>query len=199
MGKNNSNPRKLINSKYNSIKYCEQNKCLINKVNALLRPIFLQKHAQPDSKWMQQQSMLYMKRIFLCVSKNGQSHKTLCIYTPMSFHLSVGMPMLHCLHTSLSEQAHDTMCIYITLWASPMIHFEYRCTHLSVDVPIVLTGHLGMGLVLGLEVEVLVAHIVWLSGHQALVLEHFDRSVVDQVILQGVPSPTHPYHQVTIL
>lgn len=107
--------------------------------------------------------------------------------------------MLHCLHTSLSEQAHDTMCIYITLWASPMIHFVYRCTHLSVDVPILLTGHLGMGLVLGLEVEVLVAHIVWLSGHQALVLEHFDRSVVDQVILQGVPSPTHPYHQVTIL
>lgn len=115
MGKNNSNPRKPINSKYNSIKYCEQNKCLINKVNALLRPIFLQKHAQPDSKWMQQQSMLYMKRIFLCVSKNGQSHKTLCICTPMSFHLSVGMPMLHCLHTSLSEQAHDTMCIYITV------------------------------------------------------------------------------------
>lgn len=91
------------------------------------------------------------------------------------------------------------MCIYITLWASPMIHFVYRCTHLSVDVPILLTGHLGMGLVLGLEVEVLVAHIVWLSWHQALVLEHFHRSVVDQVILQGVPPPTHPYHQVTIL
>lgn len=162
-------------------------------------PIFLQKHAQPDSKWMQQQSMLYMNRIFLCVSKNGQAHKTLCICTPVSFHLLVGIPMLHCLHTSLSEQAHDTMCIYITLWASPMIHFVYRCTHLSVDVPIVFTGHLGMGLVLGLEVEVLVAHIVWLSGHQALVLEHFDRSVVDQVVLQGVPSPTHSYHQVTIL
>lgn len=128
MGKNNSNPRKPINSKYNSIKYCEQNKSLINKVNALLRPIFLQKHAQPDSKWMQQQSMLYMNRIFLCVSKNAQSHKTLRICTPMSFHLLVGMPMLHCLHTSLSEQAHDTMCIYITLWASPMIHFVYRCT-----------------------------------------------------------------------
>lgn len=80
-----------------------------------------------------------------------------------------------------------------------MIYCVYMCTHLSVDVPIVLTGHLGMGLVLGLEVEVLVAHIVWLSGHQALVLEHFHGPVVDQVILQGVPPPTHPYHQVTIL
>lgn len=80
-----------------------------------------------------------------------------------------------------------------------MINFVYRCTHLSADVPILLTGHLGMGLVLGLEVEVLVAHIVRLSGHQALVLEHFDRSVVDEGILQGVPPPTHPYHKVTIL
>lgn len=114
----------------------------------------------------------------------------------MSFHLSMGMPMIHCLQF-----------IYLFQWTSPIqCVFKYlcdqahdtMCTHLSVDMPIVLTGHLGMGLVLGLEVEVLVAHIVWLSGHQALVLKHLHGPVVDQVVFQGVPSPTHPYHQVTI-
>lgn len=42
----------------------------------------------------------------------------MCVHTPLSFHLSVGMPMIHCLYTSLSKQARDTICIYISPWAS---------------------------------------------------------------------------------
>ena len=83
--------------------------------------------------------------------------------------------------------------ILIGQWAS-------QCPFsMSMSVPIMFTGNLSVRPVLGFEVQVFVSDIMRFPHYESLMFEHFDWSVVDQVILQCVPTPTHPHHQVTIL
>nr|XP_022290400.1 uncharacterized protein LOC111102037 [Crassostrea virginica] len=97
-----------------------------------------------------------------------------------------------------NDQTEEIICLDEG-W-TPVGRWASLCSFsMSMGMPIMFVSNLSVRPVLGFEVQVFVSDITGFPHHESLMFEHFDRPVVDQIILQRVPTPTHPHHQVTIL